>query len=160
MKKFYCSILKTANLALAGLLAILGFSTSCEGQADEYGAPYAKYSIKGKVTNSENESISGIRVRTIPKEFADLNFSDLNYPERYSTLTDSNGDYSVHIEYMNADTFKIFVEDIDGIENGSYQSDSTVLDKNEIKLSGGKGWYLGEGSKTIDFVLEKKETED
>lgn len=54
--------LRAFNVFLSSILALLGY-TSCGESSVEYGTPYAKYEIKGKVTDKENKNaVSGARV--------------------------------------------------------------------------------------------------
>ena len=59
------SLLKACNGLLSGALALLGY-TSCDSLGetpDEYGTPYAKYEIKGKVTDRDTKAaIEGARI--------------------------------------------------------------------------------------------------
>lgn len=59
------SWLKVCNGLLSGTLALLGY-TSCDSLGDEpveYGSPYAKYEIKGKVTDRDTKTaIEGARI--------------------------------------------------------------------------------------------------
>lgn len=52
MKKNYKRILTTYNVLLSGLLALLGFASSCESRA-EYGTPSAKFIVNGTVTSAD-----------------------------------------------------------------------------------------------------------
>ena len=50
--------LKVFNSLLSSLLALLGY-TSCDSSEDipvEYGTPYAKYEVKGKVVDKESQA--------------------------------------------------------------------------------------------------------
>ena len=65
-------IIKGINLALAGILSLLGF-VGCQKNAplDEYGSPYADYTVKGTVVNkATGKPIEGIRVGYDPMNWA------------------------------------------------------------------------------------------
>ena len=63
------NLLKVFNNLLSSLLALLGY-TSCDSSEDipvEYGTPYAKYEVKGKVVDKESQAtIEGARVIVKP----------------------------------------------------------------------------------------------
>ena len=49
--------LKVFNGLLSSVLALLGYSCNVLGETpDEYGTPYARYEVKGKVTDKESQA--------------------------------------------------------------------------------------------------------
>lgn len=148
MKKVSTSLLKNINWLLGGLLALLGFTT-CDGGADMYGCPHAKFTIKGKVINEAQIPIPQIQIRTAYTDSP--NYVDTLY-------TDSKGEfiYTKDNKYIS-----LFFTDIDGNANGgNYAPDSTSVSFKDMKLEGGDGdWYLGEATKEITIVLKEKEAE-
>lgn len=82
--------LRAFNVFLSSILALLGY-TSCGESSVEYGTPYAKYEIKGKVTDKENKNaVSGARVivKALNRDLRPLSsyFTDTVY-------TDKEGNY-------------------------------------------------------------------
>jgi putative lipoprotein (rSAM/lipoprotein system) len=144
MKTIYRPFIKGTNWALAGIVVLLGFAgaTSCSDSIAEYGSPHADFTVKGNVTNQDGAPIPGIQVSVGSSEY------------HYSAdTTDSNGHYAVLPGYAN-NNLLVFVDDIDGEENGSYSSDYFPL--GEVSLTGGdKHWYQGKGEKTLDIKLKE-----
>ena len=101
-------ILQTINRLLAIILSILGIS--CTQHKTMYGVPMGTISFKGHVQNTEESPIPNIRV---------------SLSRAVSTITDNKGDYHIHIrEDCPPRSVQLFIEDIDGEENGLYQSDT------------------------------------
>ena len=78
--------LRAFNVFLSSILALLGY-TSCGESSVEYGTPYAKYEIKGKVTDKENKNaVSGARVivKALNRDLRPLSsyFTELYLSER------------------------------------------------------------------------------
>ena len=98
------------------------YETTCD-----YGIPEFHFSVEGKVLTSDNEGIEGIQV-------------SIDYK---TTLSDSNGDYSLDFTGY-VDEHEIIFEDIDSTDNGSFnEKDTTVmLEQNEIN--------------TLDITLTEK----
>lgn len=140
------------NRMLSGVLALLGF-TSCDGlglgQATcEYGQPYAKYEIKGKVVDTEQQSISNARIIVKPLERNSDNL--FPYAHHDTVYTQKNGEYLYENHGTSYGRFRVVCDD----PSGTYKPDSTVV---EMKPTGGKGWYEGSDSKVENFELKKKE---
>ncbi|HPT15075.1 MAG TPA: radical SAM-associated putative lipoprotein [Bacteroidales bacterium] len=145
MKTNYQRFLKTYNVLLSGLLAILGFASSCESR-DEYGTPSAKFIVNGTVKSAEtNMPIPDIRVTMTMQ-------GDTSY-------TDSEGSYLVTDQWgFPADqTYNLRFQDIDGETNKQFiDLDTTVVFK-DPEFSGGDGnWYSGETSKEFNVKLRPK----
>jgi len=142
--------LTACNQMLSGVLALMGFASCMGGEAPaEYGMPYAKYEIKGKVQNGKKQPLKGMRM--VVKENPPAMSS--HYSDRKDTVyTESTGEYA----FKDEDAwprmgYRIVCEDPAGV----YKSDSVDV---EMKPEGGKGnWYGGSDSKIVDFELKKKE---
>lgn len=136
-------ILKTYNVLLVGLLAILGFTTACDSK-DEYGTPSAKFIVNGTVKSLENDQpIKNISV-TIQGDTA---------------YTDVNGAYQVvdKFGFPKDQTFNIEFSDIDGKANGEFNDLDTIVEFKDPKFTNGDGdWYSGETSKEFDVKLTPK----
>ena len=139
MGTVYHSILKGFNWILAGLLSLLGFSVTSCGATDEYGSPYAEYELKGKVTNMNGDPIQGI---------------ELNYGGK-SPQTQKDGSYDIKFEDSPMGIVRIIAKDIDGPENGSFETDS--IDVKIEGFEGGKSWFHGKAEVNIpDIKLKEK----
>lgn len=137
-------ILKIYNSLICICLAIIGFTSSCNGP-DEYGTPYAKFIIKGKVSSEETgQVIKGIQALV---------------PSRDSIYTDDEGNFRLIIEDFPSDstTFKMEFNDIDSEQDGLFQNADTSITFLNPKFSGGDDdWYKGETSKEINIKLTRK----
>lgn len=162
MKK---SILKFVNICLATLLTVLGFS--CEEPRMEYGVPNADYTVKGKVIDkADSKPLKGIRVAYSPYPQAVTMYGILPVPYRSykADTTGITGDYNLtdnfSIGEIHNDTIPVYVQDIDGIENGLYRD--TVIDVSfkDAKKSGKRtGWYDGEFTVEQNIELKRKTDE-
>lgn len=138
------------NRMLSGVLVLLGF-TSCDGLGQatcEYGQPYARYEIKGKVVDTQQKAISNARI--IVKQLE--RNSDTLFPYAYhdTVYTQKNGEYIYENRGTSYGRFRLVCED----PSGRYKADSTVV---QMKPTGGEGWYEGSDSKVENFELKKKE---
>lgn len=145
------SLLKACNGLLSGALALLGY-TSCDFAGDEpveYGSPYAKYEIKGKVTDRDTKAaIEGARIIVKPMQWK----SDETFPpQAFDTLqTDKDGNYLYQNEMTVIDRFRVVCED----PLGALKADSATI---KMDPQGGEGWYQGSDSQEVDFELKKQE---
>lgn len=149
MKKI---ILKTYGKTIAYLLGLSGIITSCIA---EYGAPYADFIIKGKVTDAETSL-------PIPKVAIIRTFGD--YTDYGDTIyTNASGEYTFSYEdFPNFSEEKMLVaSDVDKEANGLYEGDTLKVRfaKND-RIKKGKGnWYEGVFEKVNqDFKLKRIET--
>lgn len=144
MKKVKNKFYKTSNAIIFGLLALLGFASSCDkGSKAEYGTPSAKFIVNGNVDAKEsNTPIKNIRV----------------IMNRDTSFTDGEGHYQVESgEFPNNQTFQINFQDIDGAINGEYQNLDTIVEfVNPQFVNGDGNWYEGETSKDLNVKLDKK----
>ncbi len=142
------AFIKGTNWALAGLLSLLGFNTSCDvNGSTEYGTPYAEFEFKGKVTDASDNVVPNAKV-VIQNLFPN---SKLYYPMD-SIQTDANGAYDETVRtYPTDQTFRIVTNKTD------YVADTTVITVKESELTGGrKDWYNGKVTKTVNIKLKKK----
>ncbi len=148
------SLLKACNGLLSGALALLGY-TSCDslgigGETPlEYGTPYAKYEIKGKVTDRDTKTaIEGARIIVKPMQWK----SDETFPpQAFDTLqTDKDGNYLYQNEMTMTDRYRVVCED----PSGTLKADSAIV---EMDPQGGEGWYQGSDSQEVNFELEKRQ---
>jgi putative lipoprotein (rSAM/lipoprotein system) len=152
MKKAKIRFYKTSNAIILGLLALLGFSTSCNIIRYEYGTPQADFIVKGKVTSSTTGNpIQNIRV--IMKRD-----STNPYGPGDTTFTDNEGNYHETLSaFPKNQTFQLVFQDVDSAANGDYQGKDTTVQFTDPKFNGGDGsWYKGETSKNLNIKLDKK----
>ena len=81
--------MKVSNGFLSGVLALLGY-TSCDSSETggetpvEYGTPYAKYEIKGKVTDKDTKAaVEGARVIVKPMQWKS---DEMTVTDRYRVV--------------------------------------------------------------------------
>lgn len=150
MKKEKKHWLHLYNRILSGGLVLLGFS-ACENNgtgADEYGTPYCRFEIKGKVQDELQQPVSDARI--IVKEL--MENGKPSDPYYFDTVyTRKNGKF----QFLDEDAgsmgkYRVVCEDTSG-EN---KADSVEL---KMEPKGGKGWFRGEDSKEVDFNLKKKD---
>lgn len=145
MIKKYSNLDRATNRILIALLGILGFSCSNDEPREEYGMPYAKYEIKGKVVNKSNIGIPDIQVTTT---------ENMNISTKKVITTNNLGEFTVtEGQGFPQTVFDFTAEDVDGTKNGSYKTGSAQI-KN-IPLTGGSGWYSGEGKAEVTIELQE-----
>lgn len=145
------SWLKACNSLLSGALALLGY-TSCDSLGetpDEYGTPYAKYEIKGKVTDQDTKAaVEGARIIVKPLQWKS---DEPRHPYYFDTLqTDRDGNYLYQNEMTMIDRFRVVCED----PSGALKADSATI---KMDPQGGESWYQGSDSQEVDFELKKQE---
>lgn len=136
------------NALLTALLAMLGYESCTQHGLDEYGTPTVDYQVKGFVTDLQGTPIQGIKVR------APYNFDG---SEGQSVLTDENGRFELD-EFHSMLYGKLYVEDIDGEDNGGeFQSDTIdIWDLPKKEVEKGSGWYEGKYEVTANIKLKQK----
>ena len=154
METVYHSILKGFNWILAGLLSLLGFSVTSCGATDEYGSPYAEYELKGKVSDLNGDPIQGIEIN-----YGGI-YNNVLSPSYISEIykspqTQKDGSYDIKFEDSPMGIVRIIAKDIDGPENGSFETDS--IDVKIEGFEGGKSWFHGKAEVNIpDIKLKEK----
>lgn len=97
--------LRAFNVFLSSILALLGY-TSCES-AEEYGSPYAKYEIKGKVLDKESKTaVEGARIIVKP---LNQNLKPLSSYYADTLSTDKEGTYLYQNEEQLQKTTRLSV---------------------------------------------------
>lgn len=151
---------KLKNWLWITLGGLLGINISCKGEiATEYGAPEATHTVKGQVTNPENEPVSGIEVRMITYHgyIAD------SIEWRYSPVvyTDSTGRYNISTtDLPYRDTMYVGFFDIDSTENGHYADTVVITSFNEATFTGSDGnWYHGSATVPKDMKMRRLNNE-
>jgi len=156
------AFIKGTNWALAGLLSLLGF-TGCDIQgAYEYGTPNADYTVKGTVVDkATGKPIKGIRVGYGPDESRPVPMYGVittPYQPKNYVITDAKGEFNLTENGFPDPNFTtpVYVKDIDGEQNGFYQSDTLQIDFSKSKLTKkASHWYAGEYTVTENVKLEE-----
>lgn len=156
------------NALLAALLGLLGFE-SCDGAdvgADEYGCPWAKYKVRGTVTDETGNPIPSIRIElAYHHEYTDPEGNPQTYHHGLDTVeTDEQGKYQTRVVSDNDypdESLKVIIEDVDGAANGGeFQGDTlAVKDLERTLAKKGEGWYIGLYEMKGDATL-KPRTDD
>ena len=166
------AIIRGINWILASIISMLGFVGCGKIGAEEYGTPHADYTIKGAVVDkTTGKPIKGIRVGYSPKYWAVAEYGVLPtpYEPKVHVLTDAKGEFKLtdrfyvgeyQVENGNP-ILNVSVEDIDGVDNGLFQSEYIQVDFSDAEHSGkSKSWYSGEYSLNVNVELTGIEDEE
>ena len=164
MKK---SILRIFNYALTVLLTLVGF-THCEEPEVEYGVPNSKYTVVGTVTDkSTSKPIKGIRIGFKPYTDIMLMYGvmPVEYYSNMADTSDIDGFFKLsdrfYIGEVPDDKIYVYVEDVDGTENGWYRDTIITADYKDIEPVGkATGWYNGEYIINTDIELTQRQSKD
>jgi putative lipoprotein (rSAM/lipoprotein system) len=130
-------------------LVLLGF-TACDKEPGrlEYGSPYSRFEIKGKVQNEQQLPVNNAKI--IVKEVIQRGGVEIDSYPIDNVSTQANGEYQYAGNYTASDaTLRVVCEDPSNV----YEADSVdVL----MEPEGGKGWYKGEDTAEVNFTLTKK----
>jgi len=163
-------LLKSINWLLAGILTLLGF-TGCEKNGvDEYGVPYADYTIKGEVVNkATGKPVEGIQVGYYFGCWGCMYGVILTpYVPKARVLTNAKGEFKLTDRFSLGEvqveegriTLPVSVEDIDGEKNGLFFSKFLQVDMSKAEPSGKpKKWYDGEYTVNVKIELTEIEQE-
>ena len=153
------AFIKGTNWALAGLLSLLGF-TNCVFQM-EYGTPHADYTVKGTVVDkATGKPIEGIRVGYSPEARSITMYGVMPTPYQFKNyvITDAKGAFKL-TENVFPDqnlTIPVYVEDIDGEQNGLYKADTLQVDFSKAeRTKKASHWYEGEYTVTENVKLDE-----
>ena len=146
-------LLTRINALIATLVSLLGF-TSCGNlflkygaPAVEYGTPFARWDVNGKVSDEENNPIENAQVivrSPNPGQIRDTLYSDEEGLYR--------GSYTGVFPHSN-DSIDIVVRDTAGV----YASDSVrvAVEYDKSKVADGDSWNGGTAYIQQDFQLKK-----
>ena len=160
-------LIKVTNSILASIMGLFGF-TSCHERGlnkPEYGVPHADYTVKGSVIDEVTEEpIAGIRVGYSPVEWDEDAFGpEPEYhwePDTY-VISSANGGFTLTGSFFNEGKnaiLPVYVEDIDGEENGSFQAKKVEVDfKDAVQSGKPDSWYGGEFTVTTNIQLAEVE---
>lgn len=159
MNSIYRFLLKGSNWILAGLLFMLGFNVVSCGVEEEYGSPYAEFRVKGKVTDMNGTPIQGAGI-TLKSTDDNKKLYPLagDYEMVMPPLTKEDGSYDITFQSFPEHSLRIIAEDIDGLENGSFKTDSIDVEVGDLK--GGKSWYMGKALVNAPDIKLKEEKEE
>ncbi len=141
------------NTLLTFILGILGFSCTSNPSPIEvaYGVPSAEFTLKGRVSNEEKESLSDIQI-VLRKGWKDG--EDTVYWDDFcdTLYTDAEGKFYRYYESLFPHEYsRIIANDTTGV----YASDSI---EGTISYSGGDGhWYRGKCELDVEIVMKKKD---
>ena len=129
MKKMHSSLLHRLNSCIAFLLSLIGVASlnSCAEEYGplppdmhpvEYGTPTADFYISGRVENKLQQGVPGI----------DISINEYGYATSLgATEEDGSFDFAIGGLFPD-DEICIVARDIDSTENGSYKSDTIMID--------------------------------
>lgn len=152
-------VLSFYSKILSFILILLGFSGCESNGATEYGTPTAKFIIKGKVVNKEEQkSVEGLKV-------AIGYLVDENEERRTiyvdSVQTNAKGEFNVNIiEFPKQQKFVIKYEDDKNQDAKFGLTTDTVRFEDPKFTNGSGGWYSGEATQdlgTIEIVPVKED---
>ncbi len=144
-------------------LSTLGITTGCGDNpfitpGCEYGTPYAKFKISGRVTDSK----TGTGIENIGIISSKIYKPDtIEYREIWDTIyANQYGDYYTELNlFPVSDTVYLTFYDKDSISNDFYLRKDTSVYFNRENLTGGDdNWYEGETSVEFNVKLDKNST--
>ena len=140
---------------LSSLITMLGF-TACDDSPfepkEEYGSPYVRYTVKGRVTDAEGQPLKGIQAEV-----------GQSYPEHFErivnpTLTDADGHLDITFETNGYDqNTRLVLKDIDGKAGGGYFGTDSILVSGlpRKKTEEGRHWFQGAYEYTANITMTK-----
>lgn len=160
------NLIRFTNILLASLLTFFGFSY-CDDPRVEYGVPNADYNVKGKVfDNADKKPLKGIRVAFSPYPQAVTMYGILPAPYRTykAVTTDAVGNFDLTDNFtigeIQNDTLPVYVQDVDGAENGLFKDTMLYVGfKDAVKSGKTTSWYDGKFSVEKNIELKRKTNE-
>ncbi|MDR1004435.1 MAG: radical SAM-associated putative lipoprotein [Prevotellaceae bacterium] len=137
------------NRALASGLALLGFAGCTDEETPaEYGQPYCKFELKGKVKDRQEQVID--RARIILRTGNGNEHYGYFYGYADTLEVEKDGTYYFRDDgAFPGNNYRVICYD----PTGTYKADSTDI-KSE-PTGGNNHWYAGTDSKEVDFILEE-----
>ena len=141
---------------LSFLLMLLGFQ-SCNMGGEEYGTPSATFKVKGKVQDSDTkEPVKNVRAVLVQmRQYETPDEKTENSYETDTVYTNAAGEFSTSVTSFpnNKVEFKMKFVDVDGAENGAYESKDVEVIFDNPKYEGKSGsWYSGVATKDIGTI--------
>ena len=163
MKKLF---IKSTNWILAGIIGLFGFAGCQDSEKEmrvEYGVPSADFTVKGAVVNEKDgKPVAGIRVGYSPSEWNEEAFGPK--PEYYwetapFVISNTNGAFTLTAKgYFRDNIATVYLEDIDGEENGLFPPKKVDVDfKGAVQSGKPSGWYGGVYTVTTTIQLVELE---
>jgi len=152
-------LIKGINWALVGFLSMLGFVGCEKAGMEEYGTPHADYTVKGVVVDkATGKPIKGIRVGYSCGTCPTLEYGVLptSYTPKSHVTTNEKGVFKLTDSSFPGEfpILPVHIEDIDGKENGLFQSERLEADfKKAERTKKPERWYEGEYTVTIKVEL-------
>jgi putative lipoprotein (rSAM/lipoprotein system) len=155
------SFIRVTNRVLVALLALFGFS-NCDSGVVEYGVPNADYTVKGTVVNkADAKPIKGIRIgftRSYSEPVTMYGVMPQPFRSNAADTTNVTGNYEFSDNFIPVEGINIYVEDIDGTQNGLYNDTVINVDlKNATKSGKTTNWYEGKFTKVQNIELRPKD---
>lgn len=149
MGKMNTNWLHMSNQLLSGVLLLFGFASCGKESSCEYGTPYARHTIKGKVLDKETKT-------TIP-DIQLIIKSNLRYLGGDTVVSDVQGEFVFRNEQAWPEQiYRISGGDKIGEVNSKYKTGSITVEIDHADLKGEtKNWYKGEASKEVVLELEE-----
>ena len=158
---------RTTQWVITGLLTLLGFS-ACDkipGKV-EYGTPHAKYTVSGKVTNTQGQALSQMSVivpRIVHLTPARPGFIPDNPVSTHAIndtlFTKTDGSFEYTYGGFPSETVQIHLKFEEPSMHPLFESDSTRVDFKYSDLTGGKSWNAGSAKKEVNMTLKPKQEE-
>jgi putative lipoprotein (rSAM/lipoprotein system) len=151
MKNLRNTFLRGSNKLLGYLLLLLGFSSACSQMADEYGAPYAEYGVPMATFIVKGNVVSDASDQVIPAVRVVMPFD--------TVYTDQNGNYQIENQnYPTDQSFLLEFSDVDGPQNGSFETLDTTVTFSDPQFTGGDGdWNAGETEKEVNIRMKPQD---
>jgi putative lipoprotein (rSAM/lipoprotein system) len=164
-RKLLKSWWRTTNVLLAAILAAMG--VSCEEPREEYGTPWASFTIKGRVIDAKTgEGVEGVLVKAVSTRMLEGSSDDhANRLWEGSTsvraITAIDGSYRMESHTVPDGAFTVAAVDIDGDVNGTLASDTVKIDVTDRgeQTASSDHWFSGAWEATLDFPLKEKPQE-
>ena len=158
---------KGAQWICAGLLTLLGFSTCDKIPGGvEYGTPHAKFTVSGKVKNTQGSALSQIRVvvpqiiHYTPPRYGFIPDNPISIQKIGDTLfTKQDGSFEYTYDGFPTDTVRIFFKFEDSSLHPIFEVDSAKVHFIYSDLKGGNSWYKGRAQKEVNVTLKPKQEE-
>lgn len=135
--KFIVLLLNT--LGLSTFIACDGWINDVGGSVCMYGVPGNFFTVTGTITgdtdnNGTKEGVPNLKISVSTETSSEI---DANSEDKLldSTTTDENGHYSLSWNDMNSKNFSFIftIEDVDGEENGTFET--AILNEDYTELS-------------------------